>query len=113
MSKEKFREADETSINQINSLQADLNREYQYLIAGELVEDEMAAAEIPKGELPDLEEELPEELRGAVRDILACDPRTAYINDPERIWGVAYGGYNIRFTVQDMVCRVVEVQKTE
>ncbi|MBR3736374.1 MAG: tRNA (N6-threonylcarbamoyladenosine(37)-N6)-methyltransferase TrmO, partial [Lachnospiraceae bacterium] len=61
----------------------------------------------------ELEEELPEELRGAVRDILACDPRTAYINDPERIWGVAYGGYNIRFTVQDMVCRVVEVQKTE
>ena len=76
---------------------------------GERYSDRKLTVEFPA----ELEEELPEELRGAVRDILACDPRTAYINDPERIWGVAYGGYNIRFTVQDMVCRVVEVQKTE
>ena len=59
MSKEKFREADETSINQINSLQADLNREYQYLTAGESAEDE-TAAELPKGALPDRIDDSPE-----------------------------------------------------
>ena len=60
MEAERFWEVDEAALGHINSLLAELNREYQYLIAGELVEDEMAAAEIPKGELPDLEEELPE-----------------------------------------------------
>ena len=41
--------------------------------------------------------------------ILEQDPRTAYIHDEERIWGVAYGKYNIRFKVigQDLtVCEV-------
>jgi hypothetical protein len=60
MEKEKYWELDEAALAQISSLLAELNREYQYLIAGELVEDEMAAADIPKGELPDLDEELPE-----------------------------------------------------
>ena len=60
METERFWEVDEAALGHINSLLTELNREYQYLIAGELVEDEMAAAEIPKGELPDLEEELPE-----------------------------------------------------
>lgn len=60
MEKERFWETDEITLNQISSLLADLNREYQYLIAGELVEDEMAATELPKGELPDLMEDLPE-----------------------------------------------------
>ena len=60
MEKERFWEADEITINQISSLLAELNREYQFLIAGELIEDEMAAAELPKGELPDLMEDLPE-----------------------------------------------------
>ena len=60
MEKERFWEVDETTINQISSLLAELNREYQFLIAGELVEDEMAATELPKGELPDLMEDLPE-----------------------------------------------------
>ena len=60
MEKVKYWELDEAALAQISSLLAELNREYQYLIAGELVEDEMAAADIPKGELPDLDEELPE-----------------------------------------------------
>ena len=60
MEKDRFWETDEITINQISSLLAELNREYQFLIAGELVEDEMAAAELPKGELPDLMEDLPE-----------------------------------------------------
>lgn len=60
METERFWEVDEAALGHINSLLAELNREYQYLIAGELVEDEMAVAEIPKEELPDLEEELPE-----------------------------------------------------
>ena len=58
----------------------------------------------------ELEEKLPPQIRGAVRDILACDPRTAYIHDPERVWGVSYAGYNIRFTVRGEICRVVEIR---
>lgn len=44
-----------------------------------------------------------------VIQILEQDPRPAYIQDEERIWGVAYGIYNIRFTVNDDQLTVQEV----
>ncbi len=59
---------------------------------------------------PELEAQLPPDLRQAVRDILKEDPRTAYIHDEQRIWGVAYGGYNIRFQVAGDVLTVREVE---
>lgn len=42
---------------------------------------------------------IPPEHRRAVMDILSLDPRPAYQQDPERVYGMAYGGMDIRFSV--------------
>ncbi|MDO5574195.1 MAG: tRNA (N6-threonylcarbamoyladenosine(37)-N6)-methyltransferase TrmO [bacterium] len=47
--------------------------------------------------------------QGNIIEILEQDPRTAFIHDEKRVWGVAYGIYNIRFTVRDEVLTVCEV----
>jgi len=50
-----------------------------------------------------------EELQ-TICDLLSQDPRTAYVSDPEREWGLAYGRYNIKFKVKDKELRIVEVR---
>ena len=50
-----------------------------------------------------------EEERLNIIEILEQDPRTAYIHDDNRIWGVSYGGYNIRFKVEGQELTVCEV----
>ena len=52
---------------------------------------------------------IPEENRNAVKDIIAEDPRPAFIHDEERVWGVSYAGMNIRFTVKGGMACVTEV----
>lgn len=54
---------------------------------------------------------LPERFREPVKGILAQDPRPSYQDDPERRYGVAFGGYDIRFRVRDGVLTVCEVVK--
>ena len=41
---------------------------------------------------------------------LAADPRPRYQDDPDRMYGMAYAGKNVRFTVQDGTVRVVGVE---
>ena len=55
--------------------------------------------------------QVPERLREPVLGLLAQDPRPSYQNDPERIYGVAFGGYDFRFRVQDGILTVCEVEK--
>lgn len=44
--------------------------------------------------------------------ILELDPRPQYHDDPERVYGMPFAGYDIRFTVsRDNLLRVVEVVK--
>lgn len=38
------------------------------------------------------------------------DPRPSYQNDPERIYGVAFGAQNIRFQVREQVLTEVAVE---
>ena len=45
-----------------------------------------------------------------IKDILKQDPRTRHIHDEERIWGISYGRYNIRFTVKGDNLDVKEIQ---
>ncbi|MBQ8537514.1 MAG: tRNA (N6-threonylcarbamoyladenosine(37)-N6)-methyltransferase TrmO [Clostridia bacterium] len=59
----------------------------------------------------EMEALLPQEVRPALRGILAQDPRPSYQNDPERVYGVTYGGWNVRFKVADRLLTVVEVGK--
>ena len=52
---------------------------------------------------------LPEEHRECVRKILAGDPRPSYQNDPDRVYGMEYAGYEIKFRVKDCVLTVCEI----
>lgn len=52
---------------------------------------------------------IPQEQQEALIMVLAHDPRPSYQNDPERIYGFWYAGFNIRFTVFDNVLTVCEV----
>jgi len=44
----------------------------------------------------------------SLRKILALDPRPHYQEDPERIYGMPYGGHDVRFKVNRKVLTVVE-----
>ncbi len=55
--------------------------------------------------------QVPSRLREPVLGLLAQDPRPSYQNDPERIYGVAFGGYDFRFRVCGGVLTVCEVEK--
>lgn len=46
----------------------------------------------------------------ALFDVLACDPRPAFHHDPKRVYGMEFGGFNVRFKVDDTV-EVIEVEK--
>ncbi len=53
---------------------------------------------------------LPEEIRSRLLAVLGHDPRPTYQNDPHRVYGMDFAGYNVRFTVADGVLTVVEIQ---
>ena len=54
---------------------------------------------------------LPEEKRVAAVAVLTHDPRPSYQRKPGRIYGLTFAGFDIRFTVEDPVLTVVDVQK--
>ena len=56
-------------------------------------------------------QQVPLRLRKPVLGLLAQDPRPSYQNDPERVYGVAFGGYDFRFRVADRVLTVCEIEK--
>ncbi|HJA93338.1 MAG TPA: tRNA (N6-threonylcarbamoyladenosine(37)-N6)-methyltransferase TrmO [Candidatus Eisenbergiella merdipullorum] len=53
----------------------------------------------------------PEEKRKAAVAVLSQDPRPGYSSDPERIYGVAFAGYDIKFRVKDDVLTVCGLEK--
>lgn len=52
---------------------------------------------------------VPAEKREALRKVLAEDPRPAYQDDPERVYGLVFAGTEVRFTVRDGLLRVCKV----
>ena len=63
-------------------------------------------------EFPDeLLEKLPVEKREAAKGVLAHDPRPRYQDDPARIYGMDFAGFNIRFKVADGVMTVTDVEQ--
>ena len=54
--------------------------------------------------------ELGDKAEAAV-EILAYDPRPSYQNDPERVYGLSYAGYDIKFVVVDNTLTVTELVK--
>ena len=57
----------------------------------------------------ELLEKLPEEKRDAVIGVLSHDPRPTYKKDSDRVYGLTFGGYDIRFTVKDKLLTVLDV----
>lgn len=49
----------------------------------------------------------------ALRGVLSQDPRPAYQNDPERVYGLSFAGMEVRFQVADdiLTVRGIEVKK--
>ena len=54
---------------------------------------------------------LPEDKRGAVLDVLAQDPRPGYQHEPGRVYGMAFAGHDVKFTVAGDVLTVTDVLK--
>ncbi|MBE6798221.1 MAG: tRNA (N6-threonylcarbamoyladenosine(37)-N6)-methyltransferase TrmO [Ruminococcaceae bacterium] len=68
-----------------------------------------------------LEVEFPEELKKGIAPsvveqltgVLSADPRPSYQNDPERIYGLCYCQYEVKFTVDGGVLYVKSVENNE
>ena len=54
---------------------------------------------------------LPESKRKSLIEILERDPRPQYHDDPARVYGMEYGGFEIKFSVNDEVLTVLSVEK--
>ena len=61
----------------------------------------------------DLLKKIPSSKQKALLDVLSHDPRPSYQNDPDRIYGLSFGGYNIRFTVRDKNLTVCQIDEYE
>ena len=58
----------------------------------------------------ELEAKIPEKKRAALRGVLENDPRPRYQNDPERRYGLSFGGMEIAFRVNGRTLTVTEVE---
>ena len=57
----------------------------------------------------DLLAQIPEGKRAALVGVLAQDPRPSYQDDPNRVYGMAFGTVDVKFTVKDGILTVVGV----
>ena len=61
-------------------------------------------------DFPDnLLQKVPESQRESLIEVLAHDPRPQYQDDPERIYGMAFGGMEVKFKVEGIQLYVTEV----
>ena len=67
--------------------------------------DYLLQVDFPQGLL----ELLPEEKREAAIEVLSHDPRPSYQQNSDRIYGLSFAGFDIRFSVNDNVLFVKEV----
>ncbi len=77
---------------------------------GEAHKEDEIEVEFPE----ELLERLPEHLRESALAVLRQDPRAAYNKKPDYVYGMSFGGYDIRFVVEDgtlVVKDVVELQE--
>lgn len=57
------------------------------------------------------EEILRPEQREILRDLLSHDPRPAYQDDPERVYGLSFGELEVKFTVRENALRVRSIER--
>ena len=59
---------------------------------------------------PELLERLPQEQRSALLGVLAQDPRPQYQDDPERIYGMRFADFEVKFRVESGTLHVTEIE---
>lgn len=55
--------------------------------------------------------QIPKNKHEAILGVLSHDPRPSYQKDPDRIYGLQFAGFDIRFTVKNNLLTVTEIQK--
>jgi tRNA-Thr(GGU) m(6)t(6)A37 methyltransferase TsaA len=60
---------------------------------------------------PPLRNILPQDKQAAAIGVLSHDPRPSYQRKPDRVYGITFAGFDIRFTVQEDVLTVIAVEK--
>lgn len=68
--------------------------------------DYRLAVDFPEEMIP----ALPEDKRDALRSVLSQDPRPSYQDDPDRVYGMSFAGFEISFTVDGGTLHVVGVK---
>ena len=53
-----------------------------------------------------IEKKIPQGKRSALREVLALDPRPHYQKDPDRVYGMEFGGMEVRFQVSGTLLTV-------
>ena len=65
-----------------------------------------------KVEFPDqLLRRLPKDKQEAAKAVLSHDPRPSYQKDPDRIYGLPFAGFDIRFTVKEDTLTVCDIKE--
>ncbi len=60
---------------------------------------------------PEVLEQIPANKRDALLGVLRSDPRPSYQHDPERLYGLSFGGVEVKFKVDGDVLTVVSTGK--
>ena len=68
---------------------------------------------IPVECAPELLESVPERQRAALLGVLAQDPRPQYQDDPARVYGMSFGGWDVKFRVQSGTLEVVSLTENK
>lgn len=67
-----------------------------------------------KVEIPDeLAKEIPVDTLQSLKEILASDPRPAYKEDSDRIYGFDFSHYSIKFTVNNGILKITDIKTAE
>lgn len=56
---------------------------------------------------------LPAEQQAALTEILSLDPRPSYQNDPDRVYGMRFAGFELHFTVCGDILTVTDMQNEQ
>lgn len=75
---------------------------------GEVHKADQIAVSFPE----ELLEKLPENLRESAKEVLQQDPRAAYNKKSDYVYGMSFGGYDLRFVVENGVLVVKDVVET-
>lgn len=61
----------------------------------------------------ELLQQLPAEKQDSLIGVLSQDPRPAYQEDPERIYGLTFAGFELHFKVKNQVLSVIDMKRLE